>query len=391
MAKALHKPLINRHIATKVGRKMYRYEKGFMKYLERYNGWLHLIGWLVYIASPLLFFSFSNMWFPPNFGNFLLSKLAGDALLIAFFYLNLQRLIPNLLSKKNVIAYVGAVAGALLIYLIANDLLMQWWRMNRPPMLGQVPLPMPPPSGRMSVRPPFGAFGPPQITAFLSFCLVTLASSMIALVRDRLREREEKQQIQLEKIAAELAVLKLQISPHFLFNTLNNIRWLTRQKSDNAEEAVVKLSQLLRYVIYQANHERVPLTQEIEHLAHFIDLQKMRLTDQNSVSFVHEGAIERYQIEPLLFLPFVENAFKYGLHSQQKSDIVIGFRVGENHLLFFVENPIFENNLPKEGESGLGIKNVERRLALHYPQRHELHIYTNATTFRVELSLELAP
>ena len=123
---------------------------------------------------------------------------------------------------------------------------------------------------------------------------------MIALVRDRLREREEKQQIQLEKIAAELAVLKLQISPHFLFNTLNNIRWLTRQKSDNAEEAVVKLSQLLRYVIYQANHERVPLTQEIEHLEHFIDLQKMRLTEQNSVSFVHEGAIERYQIEPCL-------------------------------------------------------------------------------------------
>jgi len=300
-------------------------------------------------------------------------------------------LIPRLLTKKNLAAFVGALLVGLLLYLVVNDLLMRWWWDDRPPMGGQMPPPpMRPEQAFRPSPPPFMAMGPHQITAFLSFCLITLASSMIALVRERMHEKEEKQQIQLEKIAAELAVLKLQISPHFLFNTLNNIRWLTRQKSDKAEEAVVKLSQLLRYVIYQTNHERVPLTQEIEHLRHFIDLQKMRLTEKDTVLFVCEGAVEKYQIEPLLFLPFVENAFKYGLHSQQKSDIVIGIRVTEGSLLFFVENPIFVNNLPKEGESGLGIKNVERRLALHYPQRHKLHIYANTTTFRVELSLDIA-
>lgn len=361
-----------------------------MKFWERYNVWLHLLGWVVYMASPLLLFSFSGIWVTPHLGRFVASKLTGDFVLIAFFYLNLEIFIPRLLSQKNVVAFIGVLLVGLIIYLIFNDVLMRWWWDNRPPMGGQIPPPpMRPAQALRPSPPPFMSMGPHQITAFLSFCLVTLTSSMIALVRDRLHEREEKQQIQLEKIAAELAVLKLQISPHFLFNTLNNIRWLTRQKSDKAEEAVVKLSQLLRYVIYQANHERVPLTQEIEHLRHFIDLQKLRLTEKDTVSFVCEGAVEKYQIEPLLFLPFVENAFKYGLHSQQKSDIVIGIHVREGSLLFFVENPIFVNNLPKEGESGLGIKNVERRLALHYPQRHQLHIYANTTTFRVELSLDI--
>ncbi len=193
----------------------------------------------------------------------------------------------------------------------------------------------------------------------------------------------------MEKLVADLALLKLQISPHFLFNTLNNIRWLTRQKSDKAEDAVVKLSQLLRYVIYQTNNEKVALAQEINHLQHYIDLQKMRLNEKDMVSFICEGDIEQYRIEPLLFIPFVENAFKYGLHSQYKSEIKVSIQVKDTTLLFFSENPIFENNLAKEGESGVGIKNVQRRLALHYPHRHELQLREEEGIFRVTLSLQM--
>lgn len=355
-----------------------------MKYLERYGFWLHLLGWAVFIVSPFLVFPFSNFSEQPHFKGFLLIKLVEDILLILFFYLNLQIFTPTLLSKKKGTHFFSALLLGLIICLVIPDLLLRVFVFDGslPAPFRQPPPNMPPPPSRLI---PF----PHQISAFLSFSFVALVSSMLALVRDRLREREEKQQIQLEKVAAELAVLKLQISPHFLFNTLNNIRWLTRQKSDKAEDAVVKLSQLLRYVIYQTNNEKVALTQEISHLQHYIDLQKMRLNEKDTVSFVCEGDVEQYKIEPLLFIPFVENTFKYGLHSQHKSEIKIGIQVKDNVLLFFTENPIFENNLPKEGESGVGIKNVRRRLALHYPHRHELKLEKQEGIFRVTLLLQM--
>lgn len=353
-----------------------------MKYLERYSFWLHLLGWAVFIVSPFLVFPFSNFSTQPHFKGFLLIKLVEDALLILFFYLNLQIFTPTLLTKKKGAHFFSALFLGLIICLVVPDLLLRFFVFDRSlPGLFPKPPNMLPPSRLI----PF----PHQISAFLSFSFVALVSSMIALVRDRLREREEKQQIQLEKIAAELAVLKLQISPHFLFNTLNNIRWLTRQKSDQAEDAVVKLSQLLRYVIYQTNSEKVALSKEISHLQHYIDLQKMRLNEKDTVSFVCKGDAEQYRIEPLLFIPFVENAFKYGLHSQYKSEIKIGIEVQDSTLLFFTENSIFENNLPKEGESGVGIKNVQRRLALHYPHHHDLQIEDSGVFFRVTLSLQM--
>ncbi len=360
-----------------------------MKYLERYGFWLHLLGWVIFIFSPFLFFPFSTFNEDPHFKGFFLTKLVEDVLLIAFFYLNLQIFTPILLTKKKVTLFFVALILGLFICLLVPELLLRLFVFQPVPIFPQPP---PQPMGDMNMPsppPPMNMILPHQISTFLSFSFVALVSSMLALVRERLYEQEEKQQIQLEKVAAELAVLKLQISPHFLFNTLNNIRWLTRQKSDKAEDAVVKLSQLLRYMIYQTNQERVPLSQEISHLQHYIDLQKMRLNDKDNVTFICEGAIEKYQIEPLLFIPFVENAFKYGLHSQHKSEIMVGMRVSENSLLFFAQNPIFENNLPKEGESGVGIQNVKRRLALHYPHRHVLQIEHKQTIFRVELLLQL--
>lgn len=365
-----------------------------MKYLIRYGFWLHLLGWVVFIFSPFLIFPFSTFSEDPHFKGFFITKLVEDGLLMAFFYLNLQVFTPILLTKKNVFPFFGALLLGLLASLLIPELLLRFFVFEPNPLL---PPPPPRPIGNMNMPnmalppPPNNRVLPHQISTFLSFSFVALVSSMLALVRDRLREREEKQQIHIEKVAAELAVLKLQISPHFLFNTLNNIRWLTRQKSDNAEEAVVKLSQLLRYVIYQAHQEKVSLSEEISHLQHYIDLQKMRLNEKDHVTFICEGEIEKYQIEPLLFIPFVENAFKYGLHSQHKSEIVVGMRVAENTLLFFAENPIFESNLPKEGASGLGIQNVKRRLALHYPHRHVLQIENKQTIFRVELLLQLKP
>jgi len=132
------------------------------------------------------------------------------------------------------------------------------------------------------------------------------------------------------------------------------------------------------------------LNQEYSNL-NYIDLQKKSLKDKNTVEFVWEGDTSKIRIEPLLFIPFVENAFKYVLHNQEKSDILIGIRASEYELWFYAENVIFGSNMPSSSEdSGIGIQNVERRLALHYPDTHDLRINNNEGKFRVDLKIKLA-
>lgn len=360
-----------------------------MKYLQRYSVLLHILGWSVFICTPFLVFPFSEFSEEPYFKRMIFIKLFENGLFILFFYLNLQRYTPTLLTTKKALPFIAAFLVGFFICLLVPDFLLRSFVFN-----GHGFIPKPPTHFRGVQPPPPSSFFipiPRIIATFLSFSFVSLVSSMLALVRDRLREQEEKQQIQLEKVAAELAVLKLQISPHFLFNTLNNLRWLTRQKSDKAEEIVVKLSQLLRYMIYEAEAEKVPLIKEINHLEHYIDLQKIRLTSKDEVLLIYEGEIDSLIIEPLLFIPFVENAFKYGLHSTNKSQIIFKIIVQNKQLTFTAQNPIFENNLPPEGQSGIGIQNVRQRLALHYPDTHDLQIKQENGIFKVTLHLVLQP
>lgn len=187
-----------------------------------------------------------------------------------------------------------------------------------------------------------------------------------------------------------MEVLKLQISPHFLFNTLNNIRWLARQKSDQTEDAVVKLSSLLRYILYQTKNETVSLKKEIQNLVDFISLHKMRLNDKTKVIFEHNSDFLDTKIEPLLFIPFIENVFKYGISNTEESTIEIKLLVSNDELLFYTKNTIFEQEYAQDDQNkGLGIKNVKQRLELSYPNAHELTLTQNATTYEVLLKIKL--
>ncbi|MCF8326386.1 MAG: histidine kinase [Leadbetterella sp.] len=237
---------------------------------------------------------------------------------------------------------------------------------------------------------PNGFFKPQLIGTLFSFFLITILSTLIALFFERIKNYEEKKQIQFEKTAAELSALKLQISPHFLFNTLNNIRWLARKKSDLTEDAIVKLATLLRYIIYQANEQKVALVLEINNLKDFISLQEMRIGNNTSVSFEISGLVEDYEIEPLLFIPFVENAFKYGVSDTADSEIQIVVKLVANVLIFKVSNSIFGNqDFENLENTGLGIENVRQRLCLLYPHAHTLNISENDHKFTVILRIEL--
>lgn len=377
-----------------------------MKFVERYEAFLHVIGWAVFVGLPFLTLP-SFLWNREDMISMGMAQLLTNALIISFFYVNLRGLTPGLLHSRHtqrfllilVAMLVSVVLVKVICFYVFPPAFMAPRGMVKPPPVAAFP-------GSAS-RPAIGAVGPSGphspwpgvLSSAISFGFAMLVSSLIALFRYNTRTQEMQQQMVLEKVSAELAMLKLQVSPHFLFNTLNNIRWLARQKSDQTETAVVTLAQLLRYMIYQAQRDRVSLRQEVQHLQDYIDLQKMRLTDMHTVEFRCEGDIDAYQIEPLLFIPFVENAFKYGFHGQQPGKIRIELVVHDNKLTFCIENPSVQPILGKlltesaddqpEKSSGIGIANVQKRLALHYPNQHELRLTNEDNLFRVVLTISL--
>lgn len=345
-----------------------------MKVLERNQGWLHALGWTFFAALPFLTLP-SFLWNQQDLISIGMTQLLTGLVIACCFYYNLRRLTPDLLTKQEVNRFVVTLLGMLLVVVLVKLACFYGFPMGTHYS----------PRGRRRQFSPW----PGALSVSLSFGFAILLSSLIALGRHHARVRDEQQQMALGKVSAELAMLKLQVSPHFLFNTLNNIRWLARKKADQTEEAVVKLSQLLRYMLYQAQRDHVPLTQEIEHLHHYIDLQQMRLNDRQTVTFDVDGPVNGLLIEPLLFIPFVENAFKYGLHGQEASHIQIQLRASASTLSFAVSNPVFSSSGASSEDSGIGIANVKQRLALHYPDRHTLEYGASEGQFSVAITLQL--
>jgi len=195
--------------------------------------------------------------------------------------------------------------------------------------------------------------------------------------------------LETEKLASELAFLKSQINPHFLFNTLNNVYSLAFKKSDDTPDAIIKLSKLMRYMLYESNENQVFLSKEIEYLHNYIDLQKLRLPNTIKIIFNVEGDIEGRLIEPMLLIPFVENAFKHGISYVDNSKISISIKLSAYELLFVIENKINNAKITEESGSGIGLSNVKRRLTLLYPNKHTITINDNNDEFKVTLKINL--
>jgi sensor histidine kinase YesM len=187
---------------------------------------------------------------------------------------------------------------------------------------------------------------------------------------------------------ADLQFLKAQINPHFLFNTLNNIYALASAQSDHTAAAVMKLSSIMRYVLTEAKNDLVPLEKEILFTSHYIELQKMRLTDKTKIDFVINGDPLGREIAPLLLLPFVENAFKYGVSTRECSPISILLEIKEESLFFSISNHKHINtSLRMADNTGIGINNTRRRLDLLYPGKYDLIINDKSNEFTVHLNI----
>ncbi|MFI3262833.1 MAG: sensor histidine kinase [Rikenellaceae bacterium] len=200
---------------------------------------------------------------------------------------------------------------------------------------------------------------------------------------------EEQKRIEQDKelVSSELEYLKQQINPHFLFNALNSIYSLSLVGSKNTSDCILKLSSILRYVLYNTN-KYVSLADEMKVIDDYIGLQKLKLTSMTNLTTEIKGDFSKYKIEPLLLIPIIENAFKYGIDSTKESFIFISIEATDKKVILMTKNT-FDSTLKPIKDSGIGLKNVQRRLDLIYPNKHKLETSSKSNIFEVKLEILL--
>jgi two-component system LytT family sensor kinase len=332
---------------------------------------LHLLFWVSITFLPIL----SGPSDPAFRGLFSPWHLILINLLLAVqFYFNAFFLIPVFLNKKkHLLLYFTLL---LLSFVIVGLLIVQT---HQATMLSQRMVPFGPPH-----RPPFFLkFNLPSLTA------ITAAGFVYRYLADQSREINTRREITNAALVSELAFLRSQISPHFIFNVINGVVALSRLNPPAVEPTLIQLSQLLRYMLYITDEEKVTMKQKADYLSNYIELQKLRFGEQVKVNFTIDITAPEKTIEPMLLIPFVENAFKYGIGDVIDPVIDIALKEGDKKLIFIVKNPYNPDEITKTGDHGIGLANVKRRLELLYPGKHSLLISQSDNNYTVNLQLQL--
>lgn len=297
---------------------------------------------------------------------------------IIFVYVVVELLIPQLIFKKKTVKFIAIYVILILFFalvqrLIDNFLIIRYFLKHwQPESLFSVPV---------------------YLYNVIKLQFVVTIPLALKLFYHFAEEKNKVQAILSEKLQAELFSLRSQLQPHFLFNVLNSLYTKILDRSEDSAEIVLKISELLRFSIYDVNRKTVSLEEELVYLKNYIDLQQLRFDNRLEISLSVFGRVEGYTIEPFLILPFVENSYKYCLNDTQSTAwITISITVNEGWLVVKIENSLPETQVHNEGKktsSGVGINNVQRRLALLYPDQHQLTIKNNESSFFVSLRLKM--
>ena len=299
----------------------------------------------------------------------ILSEAIIFSIYVVFFYLNYLWIAPKFLLKKKtgqfVLLGLGLVTLQTYFLYLNYEYVGAWLGVDTPER------------------------HPDRAVVFyaLNTTLFLTCSTGLRFMQDWYESQRNKKELEKEKLSSEVAFLKTQINPHFLFNTLNNIYSLSVAKSEKVPEALIKLSGIMRYMLQESDNGKVPLTREVEYITDFIDLQRIRLRNPINLQFNVKGNLEGMVIEPLLLISFVENAFKHGDTNTKDADIIITLEVKDGKVKFTTHNDkAAQVNTDKT--KGIGLSNVKRRLELLYPQKHKLDIIETQDHYYVELMLE---
>jgi two-component system, LytTR family, sensor kinase len=357
---------------------------------------LHIAVWLTLFILPTYLLYLDS----GNDSGFIFRAYGQTALYVLIFYVNYLWLAPRFFFRNRkvfffvlsflIIAAATFISQATTLSKFDGKDNHKDFRM--PP--GESHMPMMPPQHAMPIemkRPK-----PSKNWPMYNFMITGLLLSGFALglkFSDKLIQNEkERKESEKERLNSELAFLKNQINPHFFFNTLNNIYSLVQLNVDDGQKAILQLSKLMRYLLYETDQEQNPLNQEIGFMQNYIELMKLRLSEKVALSVILPEEFSDLSIPPLLFLPFIENAFKHGISYRKPSFINILMRVDEEKIHFECSNSIGSKGeeLFKPGP-GIGLENVKKRLGLLFPGRHSLWIQPKGESFEVILNIFMHP
>jgi sensor histidine kinase YesM len=329
---------------------------------------LHVLAWAIFFTLPFLLRP-SRLGSRPqtDFTGLIYLVSCNNIIRVLVFYTNYQLMIPQLMYRRKYWQYFALLVLIFAFMFAADRLLFSIFL-----------------SGSEYKIINFLAFNLP------TFIFLIIASAALRGVRDQIRENNRIKELENENLKTELSLLRSQVSPHFMFNVLNNMVALARKKSDALEPSLIKLSQLLRYMLYETDEHKVLLQNEVNYLQSYIDLQQQRFGKNVKINTRFADISNGHTIEPMLLIPFVENAFKHGTGLIDNAEIDIGLKVENNVLRFSVRNKFSEvADQPKDKTSGIGLANVKRRLNLLYRNQHKLDITQADGWFNVVLELKL--
>ena len=353
---------------------------------------LHVLAWAILIGLPLYFV---KRW---DIGkDFIWLYYINITINGIIFYINYFFLVPKFFFDGKKYRYYISVALLLFMFYFLSDISNQTvfryvpgGRRPEKPDREFAAKRMPGPPGpmlRFPMRPPFREMHMFNY-GFTSLFLVFFSLGLKVLERHSRIEKMQKE-LEREKLNSELAFLKNQISPHFFFNTLNNIYSLISINAEDSQKAILKLSKLMRYLLYESEQGDTKLDKEIDFMNNYIDLMKLRMSSKISLSVEFPEEFKNISIPPLLFIPFIENAFKHGISFRENSFIRILMTCEEGIIIFRCVNSLaIGGNGSAFDSSGIGLINVKKRLELLYPGMHELIIKQTESTFEVLLNIK---
>jgi sensor histidine kinase YesM len=296
-------------------------------------------------------------------------KVADLALLV---YITNYLLIPFFLYKKRYILF-----ALIFIVMIASSSIYKMnllGRLTKNPLLLDL-------SGNLKER---------IYDNVIPHFFLVIAGAAFKLMFDQIGLQKKMADMAKEKAESELSFLKSQINPHFLFNSLNSVYFLIDKNNQEARQTLHKFSEMLRYQLYEANGDKIPIEKEISYLKDYVDLQKLRKDENYTVTFSCQPEVKGFFIEPLLLIPFVENAFKHISHKTNKVNFVnVEMSKNNGYFQFVVENSKDNSSMTTEKQGGIGLQNVKRRLELLYPGNHVLDIQNTTEIYKVDFKLKI--
>lgn len=331
---------------------------------------IHIISWCLLLLIPFFSTYQAVQSIAPEINKFsYLPIFIISSINIIMFYANYFWMIPNYIFTKKYVQYALSFFGILFFCIIVSMGVLRLSGINPKEIEASNPT-------ILIIRPIA------NMNAFLML-LITFVTALVLSYGNRLKQMEQ------EKLSAEIASLKSQINPHFLFNTLNNIYATAIESSPRTAEMLEKLAEMMRYTMGKTQEEFVSLSDEINYIENYIELQKLRLNNNVKLDFQLDSPDTDVKIAPMLLIPFIENAFKHGVNPEQESEIYILLSCTQKKLRLMVSNTIVEIQRETSERSGLGTLNTSNRLKLIYPGLHSLNIQRNDKEFNVLLQITL--